>query len=83
MFEKRIAVVMPSFLGDYTNAAKNREEKFLRAVNSVRTQSYDNKLLVVVSDGCLDTVRLCNELKLSGGYGFLMGCFSKKSRFER
>ena len=62
---------MPSFLGDYTHAAKNREEKFLRAINSVRTQSYDNKLLVVVSDGCLDTVRLCNELKLSGGYGFL------------
>ncbi len=49
---------MASFLGEYEGCASNREEKFLRAVNSFINNSYDEKELVIVSDGCEKT----NEL---------------------
>ncbi len=43
---------MPSFLGSYDGAASGREMKFIRAVNSFCENTYDNKLLIIVSDGC-------------------------------
>ena len=48
----KIAVVMPSYLGEYHGCASNRTEKFLRAVESFKSQTYQDKVLVVVSDGC-------------------------------
>jgi glycosyltransferase involved in cell wall biosynthesis len=52
----KISVIMPSYLGDYPNAATNRVDKFHRAIYSFLTQSYDNKELIIVSDGCPITI---------------------------
>lgn len=43
---------MPSYLGEYPNAATNRENKFRRAVLSFLNQDYKNKELIIISDGC-------------------------------
>jgi glycosyltransferase involved in cell wall biosynthesis len=51
----KISVVTASYLGDYENSATDRVKKFHRAVESFFNQSYDNKELVVVSDGCQHT----------------------------
>jgi glycosyltransferase involved in cell wall biosynthesis len=55
----KISVIMPSFLYDYPGAAKDREGKFLRAVNSFLIQDYEDKELIIVSDGCDITNRNC------------------------
>jgi glycosyltransferase involved in cell wall biosynthesis len=57
----KVSVVMASFLGDYPGAAKNRGKKFVRAVKSFKNQTYDNKELIIVSDGCEKTVELYEQ----------------------
>jgi glycosyltransferase involved in cell wall biosynthesis len=52
---------MASFLGEYPNAAKNRDKKFLRAVNTFLKQTYENKELIIVADGCTKTYELWEE----------------------
>ena len=52
------SVVMQSTLKDYPGAATNREEKLLRAVDSVLKQYCDDLELIVIADGCDDTIRL-------------------------
>lgn len=52
---------MASYLLPYPGAASNRDQKFVRAVNSFKKQTYQNKELVVVSDGCPVTVELYNR----------------------
>ena len=51
----KVSVIMPSFLGDYPNAASNRAYKFIRAVQSFSWQTYRNCELVIVADGCTIT----------------------------
>ena len=46
-----ISVVMASYLGEYKSAAKNRDIKIRRAVESVLSQTVPVEL-VVVADGC-------------------------------
>ena len=46
---------MPSYLGRYDNCAKNRTEKFKRAVDSWCVQTHNEKELIIVSDGCETT----------------------------
>lgn len=53
---------MPSFLGDYPNAAKNREVKLRRAIISFLEQSYWRRELIIVSDGCDLTDKAYNIL---------------------
>jgi len=50
--------IRPSFLGDYEGCALNREDKFIRAVNSFLGNSFPNKELIIVSDGCDITTNL-------------------------
>ena len=56
-----VTTVMASYLGDYAGCAKNRESKFVRAVNSFIQQGYMNKRLIIVSDGCEITERLYKQ----------------------
>lgn len=56
-----ISVIMPSNISDYQGAAKNRESKFIRAVDSFLNSSIDGKELIIVSDGCVDTIDIYNK----------------------
>jgi len=49
---------MPSFLGQYPDCASDRKKKFRRAVNSYLSQDYQDKELIIISDGCSETVNL-------------------------
>ena len=57
----KVTVIMASFLGEYPGAAKNRDKKFIRAVKSFKNQTYENKELIIVSDGCEKTIQLFND----------------------
>ena len=47
---------MPSNLGDYEGAASKRNMKIHRAIQSFIDQDYQNRELVIISDGCSKTV---------------------------
>ena len=58
----KISIVMPCHLGEYRNAAKDRERKLIRAINSVMFQDAICKFeLLVVADGCRKTIELVKE----------------------
>lgn len=50
-----VSVIMPSFLGEYEGCATDRENKFVRAVNSFLKNSIVKKELVIVGDNCKTT----------------------------
>lgn len=54
----RFSVVMQCFLGPYKGAASNREEKLIRAVDSILNQSFQDFEVIVVADGCNKTYDL-------------------------
>lgn len=58
---KKISVVMASYMGDYPNRASNIEQKFLRSVKSFINQTYKNKELIIIADGCDKTEELYNK----------------------
>jgi glycosyltransferase involved in cell wall biosynthesis len=58
-----ITVVMPSFLGHYHGAAKDRDLKIVRAIRSVQKQTYKDWQLVVIADGCQKTMDLVSAMK--------------------
>lgn len=51
-----ISVIMASYLGTYSGAASNREQKLHRAINSFLAQNIGE--LIVVSDGCEKTIEI-------------------------
>lgn len=57
----KVSVIMPSYLDAYKGAAKDREQKFLRAVDSVIDQSHEDWELMIVADGCERTMELVDE----------------------
>lgn len=52
------SIIMPSYLGQYMNAASGREWKIVRAVQSVIDQSTHDWELNITADGCKDTVEI-------------------------
>jgi len=58
----KISVICASYLGDYPNAATNRDKKFVRAVNSFINQTYKGeKELIIVGDGCQQTKEIYEQ----------------------
>jgi glycosyltransferase involved in cell wall biosynthesis len=52
------SIIIPSFLGAYPNAAKRRDTKIYRALNSVLQQTFTSFEALIVADGCIATADL-------------------------
>ena len=61
----KISVIMPSYLGEYQGAASDREEKLIRAIHSFNEQTYVNRELIIISDGCDKTMEIANRFNLN------------------
>lgn len=60
----RFSVVIPSRLDFYPGSASNRDQKLIRAVNSVLAQTFDDYEIHVVADGCQKTIDIVqNNIK--------------------
>lgn len=57
-----ISVIMPSYLGPYKRAAKDRDKKIVRAIRSVQGQTYKDWELIVIADGCNKTVEIVQTI---------------------
>jgi len=57
-----ISIVMPSYLGQYKRAAKDRDTKILRAISSVTKQCFREWELIIVADGCERTLEIVDPL---------------------
>lgn len=53
---------MPSYLGQYKRAAKDRDTKIVRAIKSVQKQTYEDWELLVIADGCDKTVEIVRDI---------------------
>lgn len=56
-----VSVIMPSYLGNYTGCATDRERKFIRAVDSFLKNQHTGIELIIVSDGCDKTTQIYNR----------------------
>jgi len=54
----KVSIIIPSSLAPRKNQASNPEDKLIRAVNSALSQDYEDIEVIVVADGCLQTVKL-------------------------
>ena len=57
-----ISVIMPSYLGPYKRAAKDRDKKIVRAIRSVQQQTFVDWELIVIADGCNKTVEIVQQI---------------------
>ena len=58
----KFSVIIASYLGEYRTAAKNRDKKIIRAVNSVLNQTYQDFEIIVTADGCEKTVQIMKKI---------------------
>jgi len=59
---KKVSVVMASYLGEYEGCADNRDDKFIRAINSFLGNDYKNSELIVIGDCCEKTESILKEV---------------------
>lgn len=57
----KFSVIMASRIVDYPGSAHNKEQKLLRAVNSIIRQKFTDWELHIIADGCQKTVELIQE----------------------
>ena len=54
----KFSVIMASTLAEYGGAASRRDEKIVRAIDSVIAQTFTDWELIVVADGCMKTMAI-------------------------
>jgi len=57
----RFSIILPCTCEMYPGAAKDRENKLIRAINSVLAQTFEDWELIIISDGCGKTIEIYKE----------------------
>ena len=57
----KFTIIMQSLISEYPNSARNKEQKLLRAVDSVLKQTFQDFELLVISDNCQKTVDIIQQ----------------------
>ena len=57
----RFSIIIPSYLGAYQHAAKDRETKLVRAIDSCLSQTFTDFEVMVVADGCEKTFNIVED----------------------
>lgn len=76
---------MPVYLGEYLGCATDREDKFIRAINSFLSNDYQKKELVIIGDCCIDSEQvLLDKFKneLDSGLIVFYNLFIKQKMFS-
>jgi glycosyltransferase involved in cell wall biosynthesis len=58
----KFSIVIASYLGNYPSASHGREQKIVRAINSVLGQTFTDFEIIVVADGCQKTIDIVKDL---------------------
>ena len=58
----KFSIILPSLLADFPGTATKKEQKLVRAIQSVLNQSFTDFELIVVADGCNATVFIVNRM---------------------
>jgi glycosyltransferase involved in cell wall biosynthesis len=57
----KFSVIIPSRIVDYPSSAKNKDQKLIRAVNSVLAQTFEDYEVHIIADGCQKTVEIIED----------------------